>query len=241
MPKYVKVKHRKVIKMNRIYKTGLIFKGNNGDFKVLEETGLGGKKKCKIKFIKSGYETTVNTKYVQNGSLVQDRLSPSICGVGITGDIPKDTLGNKLYGVWRRMIKRCYGKNYAPSHKSQQIAVCDDWIYLSNFIADVKKIDGWNEEDFLSKKIVLDKDKKTILSNEKEYSVKTTSWISPEENSRYRKNSFVFLVTKPNDETYIETSIRKCSKDTKLSIELIRKRIMDGEQDKSGFKFKLIK
>ena len=74
----------------------------------------------------------------------------------------------KVYSKWNHMIYRCYNEEY---HKTQPTyigcTVCDRWLILSNFVEDVPKIDGYDEERFLNGELVLDKDIKSGKRGEK--------------------------------------------------------------------------
>ena len=54
---------------------------SSGDFKVLK---YNDKRNVEIRFLKTGYETTVELGSIRNGE-VKDRYLPSVFGVGMIG------------------------------------------------------------------------------------------------------------------------------------------------------------
>ena len=91
---------------------GKVFKSkSSGDFKVLKYNDSGN---VEIQFVTTGYEMVVGLGHIRNG-LIKDRLSPSVFGVGILGTkYPTRVNGvkTKEYGLWVRMLERCYGDGY---------------------------------------------------------------------------------------------------------------------------------
>lgn len=81
-----------------------------GYFKVVDYVNSSS---ILIKFIETGYETTVQITQLKKGN-VKDRLKPSILGVGFIGDGKHKSRINgknsKAYQVWKSMIFRCYCK-----------------------------------------------------------------------------------------------------------------------------------
>ena len=101
----------------------------------------------------------------------------------------------RVYRTWRNMIARCYSEKchkQRPTYKT--CSVCNDWLYLSNFIRDFKLIDGYDEEKFLKGELELDKDIKTNGVN-KVYSLENCIFISKTENikqaNKTRNNSYL--------------------------------------------------
>lgn len=67
-----------------------------------------------IKFVDTGYITTVTMQRLINGS-VKDKLSPSVFNVGIVGYRYPITINGRLvleYNLWRSMLARCYNANF---------------------------------------------------------------------------------------------------------------------------------
>ena len=197
-----------------------IFNGKNGDFKILKRDGNN----FEIIFLETGYKTIANIKYIKHGSILRNKGIPSILGIGIVGKDLKTTLEKKLYETWRQMIKRCFGENYAKSHKTLKISICDSWKSFINFEEDIKKLDGWSEELFLKKQIVLDKDKKRREQNlvATEYNIKNCSWITKKENSLYTIKSKKIEAIRGN-EKIIANSIKEMSRKLKINEKTVSK------------------
>lgn len=90
------------------------------------------------------------------------------------------------------MIGRCYDPsdyNYRMYGKLG-LTVDKKWFSLSNYIKDVKKLDGFNRDKVVSGQLQLDKDKLQIgkLKHEKVYSNDTCCWLTPKENNPYNIN-----------------------------------------------------
>lgn len=88
-----------------------------------------------------------------------------VCGRGINdmprGWIVENEWNKRVYRKWTSMLQRCYNKNF---HKTKYgktyigCTVCERWLTLSNFVEDVPKIDGYDEERFINGELELDKD-----------------------------------------------------------------------------------
>ena len=89
---------------------------------------------------------------------------------------------NKMvYRKWADMLRRCYNEEYhkrQPKYKG--CTVCDRWFILSNFVEDVPKITGYDEERFLNGELELDKDKKK--DENKHYVMNYCTWLPKPEN-----------------------------------------------------------
>lgn len=95
----------------------------------------------------------------------------------------------KLRAIKDGIMGRCYNKNNPkyPTYGARGVHVDEKWHILSGFLDDVDKVDGWDEELFLAGRLRLDKDKKS--RENLIYSRNTCSWITPEENSKYKPNA----------------------------------------------------
>ena len=84
---------------------------NSDNFKILK---CNGAKYVEIQFLKTGYETTVHLGSIRNGK-VKDPYSPSVYSVGVLGTkYPTRINGvrTKEYGLWVRMLERCYSDSF---------------------------------------------------------------------------------------------------------------------------------
>lgn len=111
-----------------------------------------------------------------------------IYGKGIN-DTPRGWMiandkNQRIYNTWQSMFCRCYSEKYherKPTYKG--CTVCKRWLLLSNFIEDIKLIDGYEEDKFLNGELELDKDIKSNGAN-KEYSLDNCMWVSKSENAK---------------------------------------------------------
>ena len=84
---------------------------SSGDFKVLK---YNDSKNVEIQFLKTGFETKVQLGDIRNGN-VKDPYVASVYGVGILGTkYPSKINGvrTKEYGLWVRMLTRCYSDGF---------------------------------------------------------------------------------------------------------------------------------
>ena len=138
------------------------------------------KGKSTIKFINTGYVTTVSTATLVDGR-VKDRFEPSICGVGYLGECQNASHFQKEYNLWKGIIERCYNSNRHDYmlYGKKGVTVCERWKNFSNFLEDIKNIDGYNDEQFKLGNLDLDKDIKQagVPTYEKVYSLETCMFI----------------------------------------------------------------
>ena len=139
----------------------------------------------KCHFLKTGYVTNaVASQIIGTGhAKVQDRLAPSVFGVGIMGYAHRSD-NPKLFDVWRAMIARCYNlKN--PNYKTygaKGVTVCERWKRYDLFLEDVCNIQGYDQEAIDAGILVLDKD---IINREARcYSLETCCFVTKSENAR---------------------------------------------------------
>lgn len=114
------------------------------------------------------------------------KMKGIVCGRGINDMeknwIKKDKWNEMVYNKWHSMMVRCYSEKYQerfPTYKN--CTVCNDWLLLSKFVEDFKKINGYNEKNFLNGELELDKDIKSNGTN-KEYSLENCMLVSKSEN-----------------------------------------------------------
>lgn len=115
------------------YKCGDVLSTNNyGDFVVNKYVGKG---RYEITFLQTGYTTTTKNSNLKGGS-VKDRMLPTVCGVGILGDMPMSFNGImfKDYVKWEAMLVRCYGGVDGKSLPSYEgCVVSDNFKYYPYF------------------------------------------------------------------------------------------------------------
>lgn len=150
------------------------------------------------------------TTWTQWGNLKRGELKnpfhPSVYGVGYlgvdeNGEVPKTRINGaktREYKLWHNMLKRCYSDKVhekQPTYKN--VTVCDRWKCYSNFLEDLSKIKGYDLwENHPNERIALNKDiyytELGIFTDEKEYSLLTTRFITDGENTQEmldRRNS----------------------------------------------------
>ena len=79
----------------------------SGDFKILKYNDTAN---VEIQFLKTGYRKVAEMKVVRNGN-VKDPYVPSVHGVGVLGTKYSPSINGvqtKEYGLWVRMLQRCY-------------------------------------------------------------------------------------------------------------------------------------
>ncbi|PKR83552.1 hypothetical protein [Heyndrickxia camelliae] len=197
-----------------------LFKNNaNQEYIVLNVEGRNqsGNKKYKIRFLETGYERVVEKVEIERGK-IKDKLAKSVFGIGILGNI-KMVDYKREYSVWSGMLERCYNppSDSYKSYGAKGVKVCKRWHYFTNFIEDIKLIDGYDEQLFQKGKIFLDKDIKQLNKQvgDRVYSPETCTFVSYDVNFKYanfnhRKNKFFAL--SPNGEVTEEFGIREFAK-----------------------------
>lgn len=116
-------------------------------------------KKIHIRFIKTGYETTASVEQVINKTppMIKDPYAPVAYGVGFDGVGRHTTYSGGIesltHGIWRAMLRRCYGKEYRPSY--EECYVADEWHNFQTFA-------DWYEANGGGPGLELDKDIKYL-------------------------------------------------------------------------------
>lgn len=167
------------------------FKNNAGqEYEVVSRRGkrLNGSMTYLIRFTKTGYERVIEKVETQRGK-IKDRLEPSVCGIGILGEV-KMVDYKKEYTTWSGMLERCYDKGYHSYHNygGKGYTVHEDWHLFTNFLRDIEKIDGFDRERYNSNLLHLDKDKKQNNEELKVYSLDTCSFLTIAENNALKNH-----------------------------------------------------
>ena len=84
---------------------------NSGDFKILKYNDA---KDVEVQFLNTGYRKVAEMKEVRNGG-IKDPYAPSVFGIGILGTKYPTMINGvrtKEYGLWVRMLERCYGDSF---------------------------------------------------------------------------------------------------------------------------------
>ena len=114
---------------------GYLFETNNyGMLQVIEYVKS---EKVLVRFIETGYQRYTTASGIRRGS-VQDRLYPSVYGIGFLGDgrHMSQVRGRKSHkcSMWETMMERCYStamQNRCPHQTGW--TVCEDWHNFQNF------------------------------------------------------------------------------------------------------------
>ena len=148
---------------------------NSGDFKIVKYNDAHN---VEIRFLKTGFEMTVELGNIRKGE-VKDPHSPSVRGVGIIGaKYPSKINGvhTKEYGLWRRMLSRCYDdafKKKQPTYIGCEVS--DKFKSYEYFYEWCNEQIGFNNKDWQ-----LDKD--LLIKGNKVYSESTCVFIPREIN-----------------------------------------------------------
>lgn len=160
---------------------GKVFTMNSGlTCKVIKYTD---KNNVLVEF-ESGQTYTVDMSNLRRGS-VRDRYGEKVCGVGINDIVGSSATHTDIRMLWKGILDRCYGKMVTEAYKG--CSICDRWVKLSNFIADIEKMPNFDK--LFRQGWSLDKD--IIVKGNKVYSPDTCCIVPSEVNS-------LFIYQKPN-------------------------------------------
>ena len=116
----------------------------------------------------------------------EKELKPTVYGIGYNdmhrGWTEESELNNRIYNTWRHMLLRTTQKwwNKCPSYTGTTVS--DEWIYLSNFVRDVKELPNYNEWAKNEEVYFLDKD--VLCNGRKHYSKKTCCFLTHADSNR---------------------------------------------------------
>ena len=145
----------------------------------------------------------------------------------------------KLYFIWKGMIRRCNCDTHIRHHCYINVSVSDRWMCFENFLCDVEQIDGWDKEKFLNNELQLDKDYKQMGKEYKIYSKDTCIWVSKYQNNVYQPNHCKpFRMIYPNGDEKIYFSQHQCARENNLEVSLICRCLSGERKTHKSFKFK---
>lgn len=149
---------------------------------------------------KSGYKL-YNATCTVCGTIVEKKLadikeSNTLCRHKVlnkdssnrVNDMPKgwmnqSELNMRIYHTWKSMIARTTKKFWDKYPTYIGTTVDDKWRFLSNFVNDIKELDGYNEwVNSAGEMMMLDKD--TIIDGNKHYSKNTCRFITHTESNQ---------------------------------------------------------
>ena len=215
-----------------------------GKYIILKETGKNkfNKKMFLIEFINTKTRKIVHSSTIHSKN-IKDEYAKNIFNVACSGKTkPRENW--QIYTLWTNMLRRCYcktDKRY-KTYGLKGVTVCDDWLCFENFLKDVKKIDGWDEQKFYNKELNLDKDKKIFYSKKTIsllYSLENCSWLSKEENYKIQPNQqFFFEALSPENIKYISHNITEFAKIHNLQQSKVSNCLSNKRKTHKGWKFK---
>ena len=149
---------------------------NSGDFKIVKYNDAHN---VEIQFLNTGFEMTVELGNIRNGG-VKDRHLPSVCGVGIIGaKYPSKINGvhTKEYGLWKRMLERCYSDDFKKKRPTYEgCEVSDKFKSYECFYEWCNKQIGFGVDGF-------EIDKDLLIKGNKIYSESTCVFLPQEINT----------------------------------------------------------
>lgn len=118
---------------------GMLYQSKDGELEVI---GYEGNTRVLVRFVDTGYQTTVSMRAITTGE-VHDRYKPTIFGVGYVDDkFPIETeTRKKAYNVWHAMLKRCSDPD---NHNYADVTVDPRWHSFKNFCEDLRELDGYD-------------------------------------------------------------------------------------------------
>ena len=159
---------------------------NSGDFKIVKYNDSDN---VEIRFVNTGYETTVRLTNIRNGN-VKDPYLPSVYGIGISGTKYPITINGTLtkeYEIWCNMLKRCYSDTYQkkqPTYKGCEVS--NNFLYYEYFYEWCHKQIGFDNHGN-GNPFQLDKD--LLVKGNKVYNESTCVFLPKEINSVLTKST----------------------------------------------------
>ena len=159
---------------------------NSGEFKILKYNDTAN---VEIQFLKTGFEMVTQLGNIKNGK-VKDPYLPSVYGIGVLGaKYPSKINGvtTKEYGLWKRMLERCYSDVYKKKHPTYEgCEVSDKFKSYEYFYEWCNKQIGF-DNDGNGNPFHLDKD--LLVKGNKVYSEDSCVFIPHEINSLLVKST----------------------------------------------------
>lgn len=122
-----------------------IYSSNNyGQFKCIREIKNNKSKErlIEVEFIKTGTIDIFPLERIKRGN-IKDKYFPKYFGVAC---ISNATCYNIAYGIWSRMINRCYNINNKDyyNYGAKGVHVCAKWLCFEYFLKDLPYIDNYS-------------------------------------------------------------------------------------------------
>lgn len=150
---------------------------SNSGHKFSAYARLGNK--FKVIFERTGYTCVVYANNARSGK-VSDPYEISVLGVGYLGEFDKSLpYWRQARQLWNNMMKRCYNPNDTRGYFGE-CSVSDSWKCFSNFLSDIKRLEGF--QAWLSGDIPHDLDKDSKVDGNKVYSFPACKFLPRSEN-----------------------------------------------------------
>lgn len=190
-----------------------------------------------VQFVRSGWISRGVTTQAVRGGYVRDPYFPSFCGVACTGGLQGVVNGEKhhLLETWKGMIKRCYDQDHTAykSYGGNGVWVCDRWLVFENFVADFKKIIGWELKAEYPSEYSLDKDSEGYNI----YSPQTCRWLSSTEQSINTDDAYLVKAVDPSGVEMSVVGIKRFCRDRNLTSQAVSDCIKGKLSHHKGWKF----
>ena len=138
---------------------------SSGDFKILK---YNDSRSVEIQFVNTGFETFARLGNIRKGD-VKDHYSPSVYGIGITGNkypITVNGVKTKEYEIWKHMLERCYSDTYQKKYPTYEgCEVSDNFKNYEYFYEWCNKQIGFGNEGWHLDKDLLIKGNKVYSEN----------------------------------------------------------------------------
>ena len=191
-------------------------------------------------------EPTKSIKYVsdariQSGAYIKDPFMPSVWGIGYLGDYEGGCEHFRPYKMWRSMLHRCYIPTdpYWGVYGGAGVTVDERWHCFSNYLEDIKTLEGYNEELVNNGTLSLDKDKKQVGVKNKVYSKDTCVFLTRSENELLAKLK-TYMLTSPEGTVSITTNLKEFCSEHSLTLESMRGCAYRGADPKNGWKIEKV-
>jgi hypothetical protein len=212
---------------------------NNEGYKAIitgisDKRSKGGNLVFKLRFLDTNYEFESEYGNLKKG-VFKDYNRPTVYGVGYSfRHAKKDS--SVCYKTWHHMLERCYDKKRKTYnlYGGNGVRVCDRWLYLKNFIEDIKEIPNYDKYIASPNLYSLDKD---ILGNGKLYSKETCMFATTLEQSHAQERVKKIKCTTPSGQELIFNSKWEACNYTGVQNANLYK-VLKGERKHSlGYKF----
>lgn len=201
-----------------------------------------GKRRYKVRFYDTGYETEATYTNIWKGA-VRDRFHKNICGVACLGNAIA-AHHQREYDLWHGMIQRCYYPNNISyiRYGAKGVSVSERWLCFENFLEDIPKIEGFNKERFYLGELNLDKDVKQSDKDMKNriYSLETCMFLTVKANREHSNRQFQkdFVAYSPQGKEYESFNITKFAQDHNLTFQAISKCLKGQLKQHKGWTFR---